>query len=169
LLSGPPFARLPEPARKARAARVSDRGTGEGFFDQSQAWRGISTTSRILIVDDDESVRRLLQATLPRDSYAVLEASDGDQALELIEQERPDLVLLDWKMPGRTGSQVLDELKQRHPALPVVVLTAEHQPPQRALAEALGVDVFLTKPFSPMELLDTVERLLAEDAPNQTA
>jgi DNA-binding response OmpR family regulator len=99
----------------------------------------------------------------------VLEASDGDQALELIGREPPDLVLLDWKLPGRAGSQVLDEIKHRHPALPVVVLTAEHQPPHRALAEALGVDVFLTKPFSPMELLDTVERLLPEDAPNQTA
>jgi CheY-like chemotaxis protein len=49
------------------------------------------------------------------------------------------------------------------------VLTAQHQPPQRALAEALGVDVFLTKPFSPMELLDTVERLLAKGPPNETA
>jgi CheY-like chemotaxis protein len=99
----------------------------------------------------------------------VLEAGNGDQALELIGREPPDLVLLDWQMPGRSGSQVLDELKHRHPDLPVVVLTAQHQPPHRALAEALGVDVFLTKPFSPLELLDTVERLLAEDATNQTA
>jgi DNA-binding response OmpR family regulator len=98
-----------------------------------------------------------------------LEASDGEQALELSGREPPDLVLLDWHLPGRTGSQVLDELKRRHPDLPVVVLTAKHEAPHRALAEALGVDVFLTKPFSPIELLDTVERLLAEDAPNQTA
>jgi CheY-like chemotaxis protein len=99
----------------------------------------------------------------------VVEAGDGVEALELIAQERPDLVLLDWTMPRRAGADVLDEIKQRHPALPVVVLTAEHQPPHRALAEALGVDVFLTKPFSPIELLDTVERLLAEGPPNQTA
>jgi DNA-binding response OmpR family regulator len=131
--------------------------------------RRVPTPTRILIVDDDESVRSLLRATLPEDGYEVLEASDGDSALELIAREPPDLVLLDWQMPGRPGSQVLDELKHRNPELPVVVLTAQHQPPHRALAEALGVDVFLTKPFSPMELLDTVERLLAEDAPNQTA
>lgn len=99
----------------------------------------------------------------------MLEASDGDRALELIEREPPDLVLLDWQMPGRPGSHVLDELKRRHPDLPVVVLTAQHQPPHRALAEALGVDVFLTKPFSPLELLDTVERLLAERGPNQSS
>jgi two-component system, NtrC family, response regulator GlrR len=78
-------------------------------------------------------------------------------------------VLLDWQLPGRTGSQVLDELKRRHPTLPIVVLTAKHEPPHRALAEALGVDVFLTKPFSPLELLDTVERLLTESSPNETA
>jgi DNA-binding response OmpR family regulator len=131
--------------------------------------RSAPTPSRILIVDDDETVRSLLRATLPEGGYDVLEASDGDQALELIALEPPDLVLLDWHLPGRAGSQVLDEIKSRDPDLPVVVLTAQHQPPHRALAEALGVDVFLTKPFSPMELLDTVERLLAKDAPNQTA
>jgi CheY-like chemotaxis protein len=108
-----------------------------------------------------------LRATLPEDDYDVVEAGDGDEALELIAQERPDLVLLDWSMPRRAGADVLDEIKQRHPALPVVVLTAEHQPTHRALAEALGVDVFLTKPFSPIELLDTVERLLPERGPDQ--
>jgi two-component system, OmpR family, phosphate regulon response regulator PhoB len=124
---------------------------------------------RILIADDDESVRSLLKATLPEDDYEVIEARDGDEALELIAGQPPDLVLLDWKMPGKAGAHVLDEVKHNHPDLPVVVLTAEHQPPHRALAEALGVDVFLTKPFSPLQLLDTVERLLAKDAPNQTA
>jgi CheY-like chemotaxis protein len=127
------------------------------------------TTSRILIADDDESVRSLLRATLPEDGYEVVEARDGVEALELMAQERPDLVLLDWSMPRRAGADVLDEIKQRHPALPVVVLTAEHQPPHRALAEALGVDVFLTKPFSPIELLDTVERLLPERGPDEAS
>jgi two-component system phosphate regulon response regulator PhoB len=120
------------------------------------------TPSRILIADDDDSVRSLLRATLPEDGYEVLEAADGDEALEVIGRQPPHLVLLDWNMPKRSGAQVLDELKRRHPELPVVVLTAEHQPLQRARAEALGVDVFLTKPFSPLELLDTIERLLPE-------
>jgi two-component system phosphate regulon response regulator PhoB len=126
------------------------------------------TPYRILIADDDDSVRGLLRATLPEDGYEVIEARDGNEALELVAQQPPDLLLLDWKMPGRAGAQVLDEVKQSHPDLPVVVLTAEHQPPHRALAEALGVDVFLTKPFSPLELLDTVERLLPERGPNQS-
>jgi two-component system phosphate regulon response regulator PhoB len=124
---------------------------------------------RILIADDDESVRNLLRATLPDEGYDVIEAADGGQALDLIVQELPDLVLLDWNMPARPGSEVLDELKRRHPELPVVVLTAEHQPQHRALAEALGVDLFLTKPFSPLELLDTVERLLPERGADELA
>jgi CheY-like chemotaxis protein len=124
-------------------------------------------TFRVLIADDDATVRSLLRATLPEDGYDVLEACDGNEALQLIGQEPLDLVLLDWHMPGRRGAQVLEELKRRHPALPVVVLTAEHQAPHRARAEALGVDVFLTKPFSPIELLDTVERLLPERRPDE--
>jgi two-component system phosphate regulon response regulator PhoB len=117
---------------------------------------------RIMIVDDDESVRSLLRMTLPEEGYEIEEAIDGEEALTLLNSRVPDLVLLDWKMPGRHGSLVLDELKSRHPKLPVIVLTAEIADHHRSLAEALKVDVFLTKPFSPLELLETIERLLGE-------
>ena len=117
---------------------------------------------RVLIVDDDESVRSLLRMTLPTDEYTVAEASSGDEALARLDDEVPDLVLLDWKMPGQHGSLVLDELKTRYPALPVIVLTAELAEHHRDLANALKVDAFLTKPFSPLELLATVERLVGE-------
>jgi two-component system phosphate regulon response regulator PhoB len=120
------------------------------------------TPYRILVADDDETVRSLLRATLPADGYEVVEARDGNEALDLIALDPPHLVLLDWHMPRRAGAEVLDELKRQHPALPVVVLTAEHQPGHRAQAESLGVDVFLTKPFSPLQLLDTIERLLPD-------
>jgi DNA-binding response OmpR family regulator len=120
------------------------------------------TRRRILIVDDDDSVRSLLRMTLPEDEYEIDEATDGEQALARLDERVPELVLLDWKMPGRHGSLVLDELKRRHPKLPVIVLTAEIAEHHRSLAEALKVDVFLTKPFSPLELLETIERLLAE-------
>ena len=121
-----------------------------------------------MIVDDDESVRSLLRMTLPEDGYEIDEATDGEQALALVEERIPDLVLLDWKMPGRHGSLVLDELKSRHPQLPVIVLTAEIAEHHRNLAESLKVDVFLTKPFSPLELLETIERLLGEHPLEQT-
>ena len=67
------------------------------------------------------------------------------------------------------GSSVLDAVKVQHPQLPVIVLTAELQDHHRALAESLGVDVFLTKPFSPIELLETVERLLGESPVDEPA
>jgi two-component system, OmpR family, alkaline phosphatase synthesis response regulator PhoP len=71
-------------------------------------------------------------------------------------------------MPGMGGSSVLDAVKAQHPNLPVIVLTSEVEEHHRALAEALNVDVFLTKPFSPLELLDTVERLLGEGSVDET-
>ena len=123
---------------------------------------------RILVVDDDDSVRSLLRHTLPPEEYHVTEAENGADALAQVTAERPDLVLLDWRMPGLGGSSVLDAIKHDHPQLPVVVLTSEVQDHHRALAEALGVDAFLTKPFSPIELLDTVERLLP-DSPSDEA
>lgn len=123
---------------------------------------------RILIVDDDASVRSLLRHTLPPEEYDVTEAEDGAAGLAQLAANPPDLMLLDWRMPGLGGSSVLDAVKHNHPNLPVVVLTSEVQDHHRALAEALGVDAFLTKPFSPIELLDTVERLLP-DGPSDEA
>jgi len=123
---------------------------------------------RIMSVDDDESVRSLLRHTLPPDDYEVTEAADGEQALEGIRAQPPDLILLDWRMPGMGGSSVLDAVKAGHPELPVIVLTSEVQEHHRLLAETLGVDVFLTKPFSPLELLETIERLLAERPVDET-
>jgi CheY-like chemotaxis protein len=118
--------------------------------------------SRVLIVDDDDTMRRLLRATLPHaEGFEIIEASDGKQALELLEQNEPvHLVLLDWMMPGRSGADVLEQLRSRHPEVPVIVVTAELEPRQRELADSLGADIFLTKPFSPLQLLEHVERML---------
>lgn len=112
----------------------------------------------VLIVDDDEMIRSLLRMTLPAEGYDVVEAQDGDQALQMTDGPAPALVVLDWKMPGFSGAEVLPELKRRHPQTPVIVLTVE--PEARPQAESLGADVFLSKPFSPLQLLATVERLL---------
>jgi DNA-binding response OmpR family regulator len=117
---------------------------------------------RVLIVDDDEAIRALLRLTLPTEEYEVAEAVDGEDGLRMLVETDPDLMLLDWKMPGRHGSLVLDEVKARRPTLPVIVLTSEIQEHHRRLAESLSVDAFLTKPFSPTELLETIERLLGE-------
>ncbi len=119
---------------------------------------------KIVIVDDDEWVRRLLRTTLSAEEYEIAEAIDGDSGLKLIRDTSPDLVLLDWQMPGQHGSLVLDALKEERPTLPVIVLTAEVRQSQSELAESLGAAVYLNKPFSPLELLETVEGLLSKRA-----
>jgi CheY-like chemotaxis protein len=123
--------------------------------------------ARILLVDDDIFIRRLLRITLPVDEFEIAEASDGDIALELIEAQRPELVLLDWQMPVAPGATVLARLQERHPNLPVIVLTADAT--QRDRAMELGAVAFLTKPFSPLGLLRAIEALLADGATKQVA
>ena len=116
--------------------------------------------ARVVLIDDDVFVRRLLRMTLPPEDFEIAEAADGDIALAVADVQRPDLVLLDWRMPTVSGEAVLRELKDRYPDVAVVVLTVEGE--QRARAGELGADAFLTKPFSPLELLRTVERLVAQ-------
>jgi CheY-like chemotaxis protein len=118
---------------------------------------------RIVIVDDDDEIRELLLRTLPTDGFEILEARDGHEALALLEREAPHLLLLDWNMPTVSGGDVLEELAHREHRGPVIVLTADDDPARRAAAEAHGVDAFLVKPFSPLELLREIERLLARD------
>lgn len=112
----------------------------------------------ILLVDDDPILRSLLRATLPEEEYEVVEAGDAASALAALEREATDLVVLDWRLPDGSGGYVLAEAKARWPGLPVIVLTAE------AYAEAGAADAFLTKPFSPLQLLDEVERLIGRDS-----
>ncbi len=122
----------------------------------------MSTRRCLLIADDDPWLRDLLRVTFPVGWYEIVEAVNGFEALSAVRAHVPDLVLLDWLMPGRSGAQVLAELKRCHPALPVIVLTADGTEASRDEAEALGADLFLTKPFSPLELLEGVEALLPD-------
>lgn len=115
---------------------------------------------RVLIVEDEPLLRTLLRTTLSSELFEVWEASNGAAALAAVSGEEPSLVLLDWQLPDLPGSELLSELRARFPRLPVIVVTAAREPDQRRLAEGLGADVFLTKPFSPLELLSAIESLL---------
>jgi CheY-like chemotaxis protein len=122
--------------------------------------QGAMRRRRVLVVDDDPGVRNLLRVTLLTfEGLEVVEASSAAAALECLEAKSPDLILLDWRMPTASGAEVLEELTRRGSEVPVIVLTAEGEN-GRPLVESLGADRFLTKPFSPIELLDTVEQLL---------
>lgn len=115
----------------------------------------------ILVCDDEEVLRTLIGAALS-DGYALVEARDGDEALERARTERPDLIILDMMMPGRSGLDVLPELRSDPDvgATPVVMLTARTQAADREAAAAAGADRFLAKPFSPLELSRLVAELL---------
>jgi CheY-like chemotaxis protein len=116
----------------------------------------------VLIVDDEPSIRLLVSATIASDQYRVVEAADGDEAWRLLQAHRPAIVLLDVQMPGRSGLELTRAIKA-DPALgrtKVILLTAKTQEADvRAGAEA-GADLYLTKPFSPLQLLTVVEEAL---------
>ena len=116
----------------------------------------------ILVADDEAVLRALVRATLSSAGYDVLEAADGDEALELARSARPDLIVLDLMMPGKSGLDVLRELRAdpELAATPVVMLTARTRAADREAAAEAGADRFLAKPFSPRELVRIVADVL---------
>jgi CheY-like chemotaxis protein len=117
----------------------------------------------ILIADDEPSLRLLVGATIASDDYRVVEATDGDEAWALLRRHRPAVALLDVSMPGRTGIELVRAIRADPDlaATRVILLTAKAQPADRAAGLAAGADHYLTKPFSPLELLTVVETALA--------
>jgi two-component system, OmpR family, phosphate regulon response regulator PhoB len=116
----------------------------------------------VLIADDEPSMRLLVHATIESDDYKVIEAADGDEAWTMIRQYKPSLVLLDVQMPGRTGLEILASIKS-DPALKathVILLTAKALEADVEAGMTAGADFYLTKPFSPLDLLTRVEEAL---------
>jgi two-component system alkaline phosphatase synthesis response regulator PhoP/two-component system response regulator VicR len=118
--------------------------------------------AKILVVDDEPHIVRLVQVNLQRAGYEVVTAYDGWQALTKIKQESPDLVLLDITMPRLDGWEVLKRLRSAPETadLPVVMLTARAQDKDVFTSFQLGSHLHLTKPFSPLELLSFIRRIL---------
>jgi CheY-like chemotaxis protein len=118
--------------------------------------------AKVLVCDNEEALRRLVRAALDGGAYEIADANDGDESLELARTLEPDLIVLDIMMPGRSGVEVLEELRRdaRLCETPVVMLTARAQAADREAASRAGADYFLAKPFSPKELASMVESLL---------
>ncbi|MDF1523071.1 MAG: response regulator transcription factor [Trueperaceae bacterium] len=117
----------------------------------------------ILIVEDDPDVVRVARAYLEREGYAVLVESDGDAGLRQARATRPDLVVLDWMLPNASGLDVLRRLRADGDT-PVLMLTARTEEADRVLGLELGADDYLTKPFSPRELVARVGAVLRRTA-----
>jgi two-component system phosphate regulon response regulator PhoB len=123
---------------------------------------GPRTRPTVLVCDDEPVLRMLVRATLDDGRYTIVEACDGEQALERVRADHPDVILLDMMMPGRSGSEVLLELR-RNPetaATPVIMLTARAQAADREAMDLAGATHYLTKPFSPVGLAALVEEVL---------
>jgi len=122
---------------------------------------------RVLVVDDEPTVRDVVARYLERDGYVVCEVGDGGEVAAAMETFRPDLVVLDVMLPGRSGLDVLRDLGNR---VPVILLTARTDETDRVLGLELGADDYVVKPFSPRELVARVRSVLRRGgAPTGTA
>jgi CheY-like chemotaxis protein len=117
--------------------------------------------ARVLVADDDPIILRLLEVNLGLEDFLVETASRGEDAIRRAQELRPDVIILDVMMPGMSGYDVAEQLRQ-HPdtaGIPVVFLSARAQEEDRKRGHALGVAAYVTKPFDPGELVDIVRRL----------
>ena len=117
---------------------------------------------KILVVDDEQIVQRLLQFHLSRAGYQTLSAYNGRQAVEVAANELPELIIMDVMMAEMDGLTALKQLKTREAtkSIPVIMLTANSHQVTREEAEASGAALFLTKPFSPTRLVTEIRRLI---------
>ena len=123
--------------------------------------RAASTTAdRILVVEDDRAVQKALQRLFEAEGYAVRVAPDGNVALENFRQAPPSAVVLDLRLPGLSGRELCHEFKQHSPVVPIIVLSATTDVSDKVLLLEIGADDYVTKPFSPRELLARVRAAL---------
>jgi two-component system alkaline phosphatase synthesis response regulator PhoP len=114
---------------------------------------------KILVVEDEPDIRKLVQYNLTQERFNVLEAEDGEQALKLLQRERPNLVILDLMLPGLSGMELCKLLRQRSDTatLPILMLTAKAGEADRIVGLEMGADDYLAKPFSPREMVARVK------------
>ena len=117
----------------------------------------------VLVADDDPSIRHAVSLKLSKAGFKVIKAADGEEGLRLALEHEPQLLIVDYQMPYMSGYELCRELR-RHPGFeqtPAIVLTAMEQDIDSTLAAELGVFRFMTKPFSPRELLASAQQLLS--------
>jgi DNA-binding response OmpR family regulator len=120
----------------------------------------MASKGSILVVDDEDALRTVLSSELVNEGYDIKSASDGDEAIGVLEKGRFDLVLLDIKMPRVSGFEVLKHIRQNHSGTKVVMLTAFADLKNAIESKKLGADDFVSKPYDLVDLLTTIERVL---------
>lgn len=119
-------------------------------------------SKKILVVEDEPDIRKLVHYNLAQERFKVLEAEDGEKAMKLIQRERPHLIILDLMLPGLSGLELCRNLRGRPETarLPILMLTAKAGEADRVVGLEMGADDYLTKPFSPRELVARVKAIL---------
>jgi two-component system alkaline phosphatase synthesis response regulator PhoP len=122
----------------------------------------MASAQKILVVEDEPDIRKLVQYNLTQERFSVLEAEDGEQALKLLQREKPNLVILDLMLPGLSGMELCKLLRQRSETakLPILMLTAKAGEADRIVGLEMGADDYLAKPFSPREMVARVRAIL---------
>jgi two-component system phosphate regulon response regulator PhoB len=123
----------------------------------------------ILVIDDEKDLIELVRYNLEKEGFDVIAATDGQSGLEVVKKHRPDLVMLDLMMPGLDGLQVCQRLRAdpRMGRVPVIMLTAKATEADRVVGLELGADDYITKPFSPREVVARVKAVLRRTSPQQ--
>lgn len=116
----------------------------------------------ILVVDDEPDIREVIRFALENAEFQVIEAGHADEARRLLSQETPDLILLDWMLPGRSGLELAQQLKQtaKTRSIPIIMVSARGEEEDRIKGLDTGADDYITKPFSPREMVARVNAVL---------
>jgi two-component system phosphate regulon response regulator PhoB len=127
--------------------------------------------AKVLIVEDEDALVTLLTYNLEAEGYAVVHAASGTEAMIVVSEERPDIVILDWMLPGLAGIEICRQLRARPEtkALPIIMLTARSEEADRIRGLQTGADDYVVKPFSVTELVARVKALLRRSAPERIA
>ena len=131
----------------------------ESFLDRSGPG-GKTGGPLVLVVDDDARLREFMRVNLEMEGYAVREAASADEALEAIEDQAPELVLLDVVMPGIDGWQMLQRMQERHGSIPVIMFSGQVDANSASEAEQRGARGFVGKPFDPQQLIERAKQLV---------
>lgn len=123
---------------------------------------------KILIVEDEPAMVELLRYNLESDGFDVVSAHDGEEGLLAVEEEQPDLLLLDWMLPGVSGIELCRRIRRdgKNSALPIIMITARGEEHDRVRGLDIGADDYVTKPFSPAELMARIRALLRRRNPD---
>lgn len=119
--------------------------------------------TKVLLVEDEESIRKFVKINLEREGYIIFEAGSGEEGIEIARKEKPDIVVLDIMLPGIDGFEVCKTLRGEFPSLGIIMLTAKAEDYDKIMGLQYGTDDYLTKPFNPTELtlrIKSIERRL---------